>query len=204
MASLIALGLVLLWLAGVLFFHSQRIWLLYYVLGAIGLALILVYVGQHFVPRVIGFEALTAYGAHYSANALGIPTRIFQAAPDTVLVMVIAQEIGWTALQVGVECSGLLETAILVGLLAFYPGWTVRRRLALIACGVVATYVANIGRMLIIIVIMHSMGKDWLLVAHTLVGKFVFFLFIVIIYWFLLTRPTITHLGKQLRAKEQA
>jgi exosortase family protein XrtG len=203
-AALIAPALVLLWAAGVAFFHRQRIWILYYALGAVGLALILVGSVQRLLPRGSGLEAATAYGAHYLANAVGIPTRIFQAAPDTVLVMVISQEIGWTALQVGVECSGLLETAIFVGLVAFYPGWPRRRRAAAIACGVIATYVANLARMLLIIAIMHSMGKDWLLFAHTLVGKFAFFVLVVVIYWYLLTLPTIMHLRRQQRMKEAA
>jgi exosortase family protein XrtG len=203
-AALIAPALVLLWVAGVAFFHWQRIWILYYALGAVGLALLLVGVVQRFVPRGSGFEAATAYGAHYLANVFGIPTRIFQAAPDTVLVMVISQEIGWTALQVGVECSGLLETAIFVGLLAFYPGWSLKHKAAAIIYGTIATYLANLARMLLIISIMHSMGKDWLLIAHTLVGKFAFFALIIVIYWYVLTLPTIAHLRRQQQAKEAA
>ena len=203
MASLMVVGLVLLWIAAVAFFRAQRIWLVYYTLGAVGLALLLVYAIQRVGSGALTLETLTAYGAHFTATALGIPTRIFQAAPNTVLVMVIAQDVGWTALQVGIECSGLLETAIFVGLLAFYPGWQWRRRAVLIACGVTVTYVANVGRMLLIIAIMHWLGKDWLLFAHTLVGKFVFFVLVIVIYWYLLTLPTIVHLGRRLGTEER-
>ncbi len=199
----IAAVAVVLWGSGVLFFRAHRIWLLYYTLGAVGLAFLLVYVVQSLPSGVVGFETVTAYGAHYVATALHIPTRIFQAAPNTVLVLVIAQEIGWTALQVGIECSGLLETAIFVGLLAFYPGWPWQRKSALIMAGLGVTYLANIGRMLVIIFLLHRMGKDWLLFAHTLVGKFVFFALVIAMYWYLLTLPTIVNLAHRLKAEEQ-
>jgi len=197
-------GAITLWGAGVLFFRVRRVWLLYYTLGAVGLAALLICAVQRLPSGVLHVEAMTAYGAHYVSRSLGIPTRIFQAAPNTVLVLVIAQDIGWTALQVGIECSGLLETAILVGLLAFYPGWPWQRKLVLILAGLATTYVANISRMVVIILIMHRMGKDWLLFAHTLVGKFVFFVLVIAIYWYLLTLPTITHLGRRLKAGEQS
>ena len=44
------MGAVALWLAAVLFFRFNRIWILYYIVGAVGLCLLLVFVGSHFLP----------------------------------------------------------------------------------------------------------------------------------------------------------
>ena len=185
------------WLVAIAFFRAYRIWLIYYTLGAVGLALILVHVTQSLTPGFLVYETATSYVAHYLAELAGLPTRIFEAAPDTILVLVIAQEIGWTALQVGIESSGLLETTILIGLIAFYPGWPRTRKTVFIIVGVLVTFLANICRLLIIILMLHYLGKDWLLIAHTLVGKVVFFVLAIAIYWYLLTLPTIRDLGRK-------
>lgn len=202
MDNLIVPAAITLWVLALVFFRTYRIWLIYYALGTVGLALLLVYISQNLVPGQYAFEAATAESAHYVAGMVGIPTFVFEAVPNTILVLVIAQEVGWTALEVGVESSGLLEVAIFVGLVAFYLGWHWRRKLLFIAAGVAITFVANIARVLVIVLILHYWGKDWLLFAHTLVGKAVFFVLAIAIYWYLLTLPSILDLGRRFRTEQ--
>jgi len=185
------------WIIALGFFRAYRVWLIYYALGAVGLAVILVYVAQSLTPGFYLYESATSNAAHYVAEWIGIPTRVFEAAPNTILVLVIRQEIGWTALEIGIESSGLLETTILIGLIAFYPGWARQRKTWFILAGVLITFLANICRLLVIILMLHYLGKDWLLVAHTLVGKVVFFVLAIAIYWYLLTLPTIRDLSRK-------
>lgn len=201
MDTILFVMLVALWVVALVFFRAYRIWIVFYTLGAVGLAFILVYIAQNLTSGQLFFQTATAYTVHLITNAIGIPTRIFEDVPGMVLVLVIAQEIGWTALEIGVESSGILEAAILVGLLGFYPGWSLQRKIKIITLGLAGTFVANIGRLLVIVFMLHYLGKDWLLFAHVLVGKVVFFVLEIIIFWYLLTMPTVSDLGKLLRQR---
>jgi len=179
------------WLAVVYFFYRHRIWLPFYVVGAVGLTLLIIWAGRWLIPLEMTLERYTAYNVHDLANWFGVETHIFQEAPGAILVLVIPQELGWVLLEVGIECSGLLEEAVLVGLLAFYPGWPLYRRLALLSFGLMATYAGNLIRVLFIVFTLHYMGKDAVFLAHTLVGRVIFFCIVVLIYWLVLTWPTL-------------
>ena len=128
---------------------------------------------------------------------MGIPTRIFEGAPGVLLVLVIFQDIGWTVLQVGIESSGLLEISVLVSLLFFYPGWSLTRRAFLIGIGSIAMWCANIIRMLVIVVMLNQFGKEALVLAHMYIGKAVFFVLVIAIFWLIITRTTLKDLHKR-------
>ncbi len=191
-----ALWGALVWLALVLALRRSRIWLFYYLVAAVGWCFGLVVLLRELLPGEAALAMATAYNTHYLAGLLGVPTRVFRSAPGLLLVLVIAQESGWTALQVGLESSGLLELSVLSGLLLFYPGMPfLRRSLS------VATYVANVLRVLLIVVVLHFAGKDSLLFAHTFLGRAFFFAVTVAIYWYLMTRTSLEVLrGRVLRA----
>lgn len=182
--------LITFWALIVAFFRLNRIWLPYYIIGSVGLAFIIIFVG-----RATGLEhALqvgVAAGVHAASIALGLPTEIFISAPGAILVLVISQDIGWTMLQVTIESSGLLETGVIAGMLLFYPGWGGKKRIWFTVMAVVLTYLSNVIRLMVIVLTLHYMGKSSLLISHTIIGRAVFFALVVAIYWFLMTRPTL-------------
>jgi exosortase family protein XrtG len=197
-SALWVLGIVA-WVALLAFLRSGRIWLPYYLVGAVGFAVGLVLLGRGPIPLELALAGWTAEGAHLVTNAIGIPTRVFPSAVGAVLVLVVRQPIGWTMVTVGVECSGLLEGATVAGLTLFYPLWGPGRRLGMVAVGLAATAVANVIRVVVIIATLHWGGKDALFVAHSLIGRVLFFAFVVVIYWFVVTRPTIGFLARRQR-----
>lgn len=196
LATVIPIGVI--WLIAVIFFYINRIWLLYYLFGSIGLAFIIIFVGREiFLERFM--ESTVAYSVHHVCNFFGIPTRIFEAAPGALLVMIITQEVGWTVVQVTIECSGLLETGALAGVVLLYPGWSVRKRVFLTLVGIITVFAANIIRLLFIVDILHYAGKESIFVSHTIAGRAIFFIIIVGIYWWIITRPTLHDVGNKLR-----
>ncbi len=182
--------LISLWLLVVAFFRLNRIWLPYYIIGSVGLAFVIIFVG-----RATGLEQAlqigVAAGVHATSLALGLPTEIFQSSPGAILVLVISQDIGWTMLQVTVESSGLLESGVIAGMLLFYPGWSGRKRIWFTIAAITLTYFANVIRLMVIVGTLHYMGKSSLLISHTIIGRAVFFALVIAIYWFLMTRPTL-------------
>ncbi len=197
MDIVVAAVLSTIWLGAVLFFRLNRIWLPYYIIGAVGLAFLVIFIGRN-SPIEPALQTAVAQGVHFFAKLVNIPTDTFDAAPGALLVLVISQDIGWTMLQVTVESSGLLESGVVLGMLMFYPAWTIKRKLSYVALALLLTYVANLVRLLVIVATLHLAGKDSLLVSHTIIGRGIFFVGVILIYWFLLTRPTLSTVRKKL------
>jgi exosortase family protein XrtG len=190
------------WLGAVSFFRAYRIWILYYLTAVSGFAYLLVLATSSMFQLEITLAHTVASGVHFLLNLAGIPSQIFSNAPGILLVMVITQRTGWTALQIGVESSGLLEMSVLTSLVLFYPEWRISSRLRLILTGNGLTWVANILRMFLIAVMLHFLGKDALLIAHSLVGRIFFFLFTIGIYWFLITARSLRTIEERLATGE--
>ena len=198
----LGLALVLLWGLAVMFFRANRIWLPYYLTGSIGLAFIIIFVGRA-TPLQGLMETGVAASTFLMTNLMGIPARIFEADTSSLMIFVVGQLVGqdngWTMVRVTVECSSLLETGIISGMVGFYPAWSVRKRLVLVALGVFAAFVANIVRLAVIIWTLHLFGKDSLFIAHTIVGRGVFFVLIIAIFWYMITLPTMRVVARKLQ-----
>ncbi|MBN1580843.1 MAG: hypothetical protein JXA89_09090 [Anaerolineae bacterium] len=192
-----------LWIAALLFFHHYRIWLIFYTVASVGLAFLLIFAGTRLLPLERWLEIATAYSTHAISHVVGIPTRIFEAAPGNILVWVVFQEPGWTVVRVDLECSGLLEMSVLSGLVLFYPAWSVGKRLWLVLLGWLATLASNIVRVLSIIWILHALGKRSIFIAHTIAGRLIFFVLVAAFYWLILTKGTLHVLNKRLQQRMQ-
>ena len=70
--------------------------------------------------------------------------------------------------------------------------------------GLAATYLINLARMFIIVAMIHWLGKSAAPLAHAVVGRLVFFAGIVIVYWQLLTLPTLRIVRRELEVTGRA
>jgi len=190
--------LTVVWLLAVLFWRANRVWLPYYITGTVGMALALIYVGVEVIPLHEWMQRSTVWMVHQLSWLLQVPTQTFAEPPGTIMVLVISQSVGWTMLQVSVESSGLLEACVLASMLIFYPGWSLRKKLGLISLGLAATFVANLFRMMIITTSLHYLGKESLLLSHIFVGRLVFFALVVLIFWMVITLPTLRTVRQKL------
>ncbi|MCH2518519.1 MAG: exosortase/archaeosortase family protein [Dehalococcoidia bacterium] len=194
-------GALVVWVIILLFFRSHRNWLPYYVLGSVGLAFALIGVGRLFFLEQF-LQVSTASIVHLLSAVTGVETRLFPAVPGALMVLVIPQNLGWTVLNIGLESSGLLEIGVLTGMVGFYPGWTLKRRILTICVGVFATYVANVVRVSFIVASLHWGGKDLLFISHTIGGRLIFFVLVVLIFWFVLSLPTLRTVHKNVQSWE--
>ena len=188
--ALVAAGIAA-WLLLLIFFRSHRNWLPFYVVGSVGLAFVIIGVARSLIPLEVVLKILTAQSVHQIANLAQVETRVFPGVPGALMVLVVPQHQGWTVLNIGIESSGLLEIAALTGMVGFYPGWSLRRRLGAVALGITATCVANVVRVSFIAASLHWGGKDLLFISHTVLGRAIFFAMVVAIFWFVLSLPTL-------------
>lgn len=125
--------------------------------------------------------------SHTLANTMGLQTEVLRM--KTLSLLTLHERI---IVQVGIECSGIVEMCILAGLVFFYPLYTMTERIFLTIAAVIATYGINIVRILIILQILAYGGSSWLYVAHVIVARLVFFFAITGLFWFFISKPTLT------------
>lgn len=193
--SLLTLFIILaiVWLAVIVFLWVKRRWLVFYLTAALGFVLLVIY-----AAAFMGFdevlEGIEAAQVAAMAGWFGITLDVMGTAG-----LAVRNHAGWAVFDIGIECSALLEIAAVTGLVAFYPAFSLGRKAITIIIGVVATYILNLFRILLIVWIIDVLGTGWVFPAHAVFGRVFFFVGTVAIYWFLVTRPSIGILGNRAR-----
>lgn len=125
--------------------------------------------------------ALLAYPTAGILSLLGYPV-----APQGANLLIETAGGDRIALVVTLACSGLYSFALFVSaytafILIRFRRLT-RRTLSLIAFGVIATYIANIIRTVVIVAVGHHFGREALIWAHANVGWLLFTVWVVV-FW---------------------
>lgn len=184
------------WLTGLVFFKNHRIWVLYFPWGAVGLTLLLILFLRGSAVEY-QLERTTGLLVQQVAALFGIPAEVFDRAAGMVLIFIEAEK-SWTALGIDIECSGLLESCVFLGLVLFYPVFSLPKRILLAPAGILAIYFINLIRLGTIVFLINTFGRQAIYLAHTLAGRLVFFFLVVALYWAVFSRPTLAALRRQL------
>ncbi len=131
--------------------------------------------------------------ARIVALLAGLPGKIgdIYSAHYKYGVIFIESAAGVISLKIDFECSGIIEIIAYLSLLMFYRVYTVYERIYVGVLGVVAMALANALRITVISVIIYFGGVDLYHIAHTFIGRFVFYGLSVILYFYVFTKPQI-------------
>ncbi len=181
---------------GVFYFRRRRAWLGYYLFAALGLVLIIVF-GAQTIGLAARSEYITTWTTVKSANIIGINSQFLGQSE-----FMVADRNGWVTLQTTIECSALIESAVLLGLILFYPAFTFAKKLKILAIGLPVTWTANILRLLIITWMVSVFGRSAIFLGHAIVGRLFFLIVMITMFWFILTMPTIRKVASNMEAAE--
>lgn len=106
-------------------------------------------------------------------------------------VIFVDTAIGAVSLKIDFECSGIIEIMAYVSLLLFYRVYTVYERICVGVIGVVALVLANALRITVICVMIYFGGVDVYFIAHSIVGRIVFYALSILLYFYVFTKPQI-------------
>lgn len=106
-------------------------------------------------------------------------------------VIFVESAIGAISLKIDFECSGVIEIFAYVALLLFYRVYTVYERIYVGVIGVVAMVLANALRITVICLIIYFGGVDMYFIAHSIIGRVVFYALSVLLYFYVFTKPQI-------------
>lgn len=184
--------LVAVWVLLTVSLWRARRWLLFYLVGALGLIVVAL-----LAAITVGWDgwlqALEARQVAALAAALDLELDVTGDAG-----LAIPNHTGWAVFAVGIECSALLELSAIVGLIVFYPAFSRRRKATTVVVGGAATYLINLVRILIIVAVINALGTDWVFAAHAVIGRIFFFVATIGLLWILVTRPTLGLVGRRL------
>ncbi|MDZ4180556.1 MAG: hypothetical protein U1E29_15230 [Coriobacteriia bacterium] len=172
---------------------ATRRWLSFYITGALGFVLLAIS-----FMRTLGLDALVESVQASQVVVLGgfIGLELEHLGTSGLAIL---NHTGWAVFDIGIECSALLEMFAFTGLVAFYPAFRAKRKGLTIAIGMAATWVVNLLRIMLIVGIINALGTAWVFPAHAVFGRIFFFVATIAVYWFLVTRPTISVVAADLR-----
>lgn len=128
------------------------------------------------VCRLTGYlGSLTGFFSSYSSYA----------------VLFIENADGPISLYIDFECAGLVEILVFLSLLAFFKPYKKLEKLVVGFLGVMAIMASNIIRLFTICLLIHSFGNEIYYLAHTIVGRLVFYGLSICLYFYVFTRRQI-------------
>lgn len=183
------------WLILVLVFRKHRQWLLYYLTAAFGLTLQIVFLAEYF-----GIDQTLVNVASFHVNLISkyifhIPVELMTQGRFQLILTDGSSSI----LKLGIECSAILESSIAVSLILFYPLFNSSQKILRALFALVVTYVINIIRLMIIVLMAYKFGSDNIFLAHAGVARLFFFASELLLYWYLMTKPSVKSVGDSIR-----
>ena len=168
------------WLLRVLRKAGLKFWR--YLLGSCGIFLILLILVRPWL--VLPLARLIAA----IAGIFGKVTGFYQAYYRYGVIFIESLN-GAITVNIDLECSGFIEISAFISLLTFYGIYNVPERIYIAVVGTLYTMLTNAFRIAVICTMIHFLGTDYYYVAHTIVGRIVFYVLQVILYFFIFTRP---------------
>lgn len=171
---------------GLLLFQRRSWRLPYYLWGAVGFTFLVVH-----LSLLMGWNvSLARVEAMHARQIMALFGQELQFVGESTLL--VRDPTGWTGLNIGIECSTLMEISVFGGLLLYYPRFALPRRAAYLIVGILGTYVLNLLRIILIVVMVSIFGKSIVPVTHAVIVRALYFFGVVALYWYLLTKPTLT------------
>lgn len=175
-AAVIALWI---WLLQVLRKAGLRFWR--YLLGSCGVFLLFMILLKPWL--VLPLARLVAA----IAGIFGKVTGFYQAYYRYGVIFIESAK-GAITVNIDLECSGFIEISAFVSLLSFYAVYNIPERIYVGVIGFLYTLLTNSLRIAVICTMIHFLGTDYYYVAHTIVGRIIFYVLQVILYFFVFTK----------------
>ena len=168
------------WLLRVLRKAGLKFWR--YLLGSCGIFLILLILVRPWLVLPLARLIATI------AGIFGKVTGFYQAYYRYGVIFIESLN-GAITVNIDLECSGFIEISAFISLLAFYGIYNIPERIYIGVVGTLYTMLTNALRIAVICTMIHFLGTDYYYVAHTIVGRIVFYVLQVMLYFFIFTKP---------------
>jgi len=155
-----------------------------FLLGSVGMFILIMFSVQSYITVPL------AHAVAASAGIFGDLTGTFNSYYQYAIIF-IEHGANSISLYIDYECSGVIEILAFSSLLWFFPLYHPLEKLYVNVLGIFWIFAANVLRVVIICLLVYFFGNDIYFFAHALFGRIVFYLFSIVLYFYVFTRPQI-------------
>lgn len=185
MIGFLVLFIFIIWLYLLTLLKRAKLSAYYFGLGSIGLFIILASISNTYcsqiMPKIIA-EILKSISYILKDFSINISQR-------SILINIGSNN--YAELFINYECSGMLETIAFISMLTFFPIYENGEKLIIGFLGFIWILIANIVRLLITITILDYYGINALFIAHSIIGRVIFYVVVILLYYQVFTKPQI-------------
>lgn len=176
-----------LWILGLVLFNKTKMHFFKFLTGSVGIFLISMIFFTPFLEKQLSI--IISETLELIANA----TNYFAVFKGNSIIS-FDTKTGIISMFIDYECSGVIEMLVFTSLVLFFPFGKTLRKMIYIIGGNIFIFFSNIIRILMIVFVSKTFGAEYFYLAHTLLGRLLFFGFMIALYYFVFT---ITHLKYQ-------
>ena len=184
MKNIIGFVLIGVWIYIYYLMHKAQLKAWKYFWGACGLFIIMMVWVRPIMTQPLA-EVVAAVAGVFG-DITGMYTAFFKYG-----VLFVNAADGAITLQIDFECSGILEIMAYLALLVFFEAYNIFERIIVSVVGIFYIILANALRIAVICTIIYFNGIGAYHIAHTIVGRLVFYALTVILYFFVFTKAQI-------------
>lgn len=182
---LIIAGFII-WIYVLTVFHRGNLNYFQYLWGSVGLFVFMAIFVQPVLTGILKQYVTSVVGV------IGKQTGICEAYYEYSIIFIPKQSVlSSISLYIDYECSGVIEMMAFVALLAFFQVYKVGERIIVGIIGCMCIFLFNVIRILVICAIIYKFGSDSYYVAHTIIGRIVFYVLSILLYYYVFTRQQI-------------
>lgn len=175
---------VLVWLYVLSVLKRGKLDFWYFITGSVGMFVFYMILLQPILT--IPLQKAVAAVAGLLGEASGTFESYFQQG-----ILFVPSETGAISLYIDYECSGIIEIGAYLSLLLFFSVYSMQEKIVLSVLGSLGIFCANVIRIFIIGALVHMCGSDIYFVAHTIIGRIVFYGFTIVLYFYVFTKGQI-------------
>ena len=177
---------LIIWIYFLTVFKRGKLDFFRYLVGAVGLFVFMMIFVE---PRVVKPLADLVTSA---SGVVGHLTGWFEAYHDYSILFVTCERTQESlSLYIDFECSGVIEMMAFVSLLAFFEVYEIWQRGIVGVLGCVAIFFSNVIRITVICLIISIGGNSTYYIAHTIIGRIVFYILSILLYYYVFTHAQI-------------
>lgn len=184
MQLFLAVFIVLIWLYLLRVCKKSELWAWRFCIGSAGAFIFMMVFVRPYLT--LPLARIVASIAGVVGDVTGLFSSYFKYG-----VIFINSGAGAISLVIDFECSGILEILAFVSLLMFFRAYDIFERIIVGIIGVCYIILANALRIVSICVIIYIFGVESFYVAHTFVGRLIFYGLSILLYFLVFTKAQI-------------
>lgn len=179
--------LLLVWIYTLIVTEKTKLLFWHYAVGSGGLFILMMIVVRPLLTKPL------SYAVAAMAGLIGGLTHTFEPYFKYGILFVESAK-GAITMQIDFECSGIIEIMAFLALLLFFKVYSLKERIALSFIGTLYIMVSNAFRIIVICEIIHIVGPSAYHMAHTLIGRILFYVLTIVLYFYVFTKPQIVRM----------